>query len=139
MNVPPLIDEWVRTNLFNRPQRPKCLVIIGEPQWGKTKWAQSLGVPFNYWCKYLTARKTQDAQYAILDDFDDIKRTDFKGFWGCQEIIGVKTSNGVSGHRQWEWGIPTIWLMNQEPDYLKDCRSYEWKQSYIVHLDSKMY
>lgn len=138
-NVPEELDTWVSTQLFNGPERPKALVIIGEPGWGKTKWAQSLGVPFEYWMRYLTSKRTEGARYAILDDFDDIKRTEFKGFWGSQNPIGVKVSNGVSGHKQWNWGIPTIWLFNECPDYLYDTSSYEYKRSVIVRLNRPLF
>lgn len=136
--VPTTIDEWVRTQLFNRPARPKCLVIVGEPGWGKTKWAQSLGVPFNYWMRYLTRRRKENAWYAIMDDFDDMGENEHKGFWGCQEVIGVKVSNGVSGHQQWEWGIPTIWLFNKLPEFLER-DSYQSKRSVVVTLNRAMY
>jgi len=137
--VPGECDRWVREELFNGRERPKALVIIGEPGWGKTKWAQSLGVPFNYWMRYITGRKTMGARYAILDDFDEIKRSEFKGFWGAQEVIGVKVSNGVSGHKQWEWGIPSIWLFNECPEYLNDVNSYEYKRSIVVTLQTPMF
>lgn len=136
--VPRVLDKWVEENLFNRPSRPKCLVLIGEPGWGKTKWAQSFGVPFNYWCKYITNRRVKDAWYAILDDFDEQKRNEYKGFWGAQEVIGVKTSNGVSGHKQWDWGLPTIWLFNEWPECLKE-DGYEAKRSVIVKLNRPLY
>lgn len=138
-NVPVACDRWVNEELFNGRERPKALVIIGEPGWGKTKWAQSLGVPFNYWMRYITGRRTMGARYAILDDFDEIKRSEFKGFWGSQEVIGVKVSNGVSGHKQWEWGIPSIWLFNECPEYLNDVNSYEYKRSIVVTLQGPMF
>lgn len=139
--VPELMEKWVREELFNGVERPKCLVVIGEPKWGKTKWAQSLGVPFNYWIKYVTNRRETGARYAILDDFVETKRSDLKGFFGCQEIIGVKVSNGVSGQKMWEWGIPTIFLFNPEdvPEYLNDVHSYEYKRSTQVTLQGPLF
>lgn len=137
--VPYSMEEWVNTQLFNGPERPKSLVIIGEPGTGKTKWAMSLGVKFNYWHGYFTGRRTIGARYAILDDFDHMKQNELKGLWGAQEIIGVKTSNGVSGHKQWEWGIPSIVLWNQAPEWF-DPTCYEWKRSIVVHLrNNKLY
>lgn len=133
--VPEVMDKWVRENLFNRPNRPKCLVIVGENDTGKTKWAQSLGVPYHYWHARFTGRLVAGAQYAILDDFDGMKRNEMKGFWGCQEIIGVKTSNGVSGHKQWDWGIPSIILWNELPEWWGQT-TYEYKRCVYVYIGS---
>jgi len=132
--VPSALDDWVNTQLFNGPERPKTLVIVGEPNSGKTAWAMSLA-PHNYWCKWLTGKRNANARYAIFDDFDEYRGNELKGFWGAQPIVGVKVSNGVSGHKQWKWGLASIFLYNSMPEFLTR-NSYESKVSIVVNIGS---
>lgn len=140
-NVPAALDDWVRTELESGKERPKCLVIIGDRELGKTQWAKSLG-PHHHWRNKLTGDRTENAKYAILDDFDDYDATTrhaYKGFWGSQDVIGVKVANGISGHKQWEWGIPTIWLWNEKPAPLWQETGYERQSCVLVTVRHRMY
>lgn len=110
--VPTPLDDWVNTNLFPSPERPKCLVLIGPTRLGKTEWARSLGV-HTYWNNYVTAEVTPGARYAVVDDMENFDRfTGRKAMFGCQKIVGVNPK--YSKLQQWEWGIPTIWLWNHD-------------------------
>lgn len=144
-NVPDSLTEWVTNELHAggaRPRnyRPKNLILVGGAELGKTSWAESLG-PHHYWVNRFTGARTANAGYAVLDDFDtlDQYKHDFKGVWGSQKRIGVKISNGVSGHKTWEWGIPSIWLYNRLPDCLEDPLSYERQRSELVHIYTPLF
>lgn len=139
-NVPEQMTDWVTTQLNGGLNRPKNLVIVGGAELGKTSWARSLG-NHHYWVNRFTGQRTRNAKYAVLDDFDHIggDRADFKGIFGSQRRVGVKVSNGVSGHRTWEWGIPSIFLFNELPDFLADPASYERQRSIVVHLVNPLY
>lgn len=138
--VPQDMQTWVTEELNGDKDRPKCLIVVGDAELGKTAWAESLG-RHHYWVNKFTSERVRDAKYAILDDFDTLPdhRDEFKGIWGCQRRVGVKVSNGVSGHRQWEWGIPSIWLFNRLPACLWDENSYERKRSTLVYVNERLY
>lgn len=139
-NVPQAMKDWVTTELNGGASRPKCLIVVGGPDLGKTSWAESLG-RHHHWRNKFTAERVKDAKYAILDDFDTLNdhRDEFKGVWGSQRRIGVKVANGVSGHRQWDWGIPSIWLFNQLPSCLWNENNYERQRSILVEVVNKLY
>lgn len=140
-NVPDSLTQWVNTEL-NRTdgRRPKCLILVGGPELGKSCWAQSLGI-HHYWTNRFTGSRVRDAKYAILDDFDtyDDHHHEFKGIWGGQKRIGVKVSNGVSGHKQWDWGIPSIWLFNRLPSKLWDEQCYARQRSVLVEINTPLF
>jgi len=139
-NVPQSMKDWVTENLNADVRRPKCLIVVGGPELGKTCWSESLGV-HHHWINRFTAGRVRDAKYAILDDFDtyDEHKDDFKGIWGAQKRVGVKVANGVSGYRQWEWGIPSIWLFNRLPVSLCDPDCYERQRSVLVRINEPLY
>ncbi|AXH76478.1 MAG: Rep catalytic domain protein [Geminiviridae sp.] len=140
LNVPQSMQDWVNNELNGGEARPKCLIVVGGPGLGKTSWAESLG-RHHYWVNRFTAARVKDAKYAILDDFDklDDERHEFKGFWGSQRRVGVKISNGISGHRMWEWGIPSIWLYNKLPQCLWDETCYERQRSVLVTINRSLF
>lgn len=139
-NVPDAMTDWVNTHLKGDIRRPKNLVLVGGAELGKTSWARSLG-NHHYWVNRFTGGRTRDAKYAVLDDFDHLanERADFKGIFGAQRQVGVKVSNGVSGYRKWDWGIASIFLFNELPEFLADPASYENQRSVIVHLVNPLY
>lgn len=140
-NVPTACDEWVTNELLSGKSRPKCLVLIGPREVGKTSWAKSLG-PHHHWRNKFTGNRTEGAKFAIMDDIDDYgpdTRHLYKGMWGSQEEIGVKVKNGISGHVPWVWGIPTIWCWNFKPQPLWNEAHYECESSVIVEVKNKMY
>jgi len=101
----------------------------------------SLG-PHHHWRNKFTGKRTEGAKYAIMDDIDDYSQETkdaYKGFWGSQEVIGVKTSNGVSGHKEWDWGIPTIWLWNFKPRPLWNEEGYERQSCVLVTVRERLY
>lgn len=139
-NVPESMLDWVTNELNGGQPRPKNLIVVGGPELGKTCWAESLG-RHHHWINRFTGSRVKDAKYAILDDFDtlDEHRHDFKGVWGSQKRIGVKISNGISGHRTWDWGIPSIWLFNSLPRCLWDEECYERQRSVLVEINRALY
>lgn len=140
-NVPAACDEWVTTELLSGKDRPKCLVLIGPRELGKTSWAKSLG-PHHHWRNKFTGDRVEGAKFAIMDDIDDYgpdTRALYKGLWGSQEEIGIKIKNGISGHVKWKWGIPTIWCWNFKPQPLWNETNYECQSSVIVNVVNKMY
>lgn len=139
-NVPEALQQWVTTELRGGAARPKCLILVGGPDLGKSSWARSLGV-HHEWINRFTSNRVRGATYAILDDFDTLDHyaKDFKGIWGCQRRIGVKISNGQSGHRMWEWGIPSIWLFNELPACLWNENCYERQRSVMVTIDRPLF
>jgi len=74
-----------------------------------------------------------------IDDYGPDTRKDYKGMWGSQDKIGVKIKNGISGHVEWDWGIPTIWCWNFKPQPLWNETNYECQSSIIVEITEKMY
>lgn len=145
-NVPEACQKWVREQLFNGPQRPLNLILVGGPGLGKSEWARSLGT-HHYWANRITPERVKDARYAVLDDMDSLVqwRDDSKGIWGSQRVVGIKVGNGVSGYRNWTWGIPSIWTFNQLPPHLYPMNSpgipecYERQRSVIVEIESPLY
>lgn len=141
-NVPDSLTTWVNEELHGNNPRPKCLILVGGPDLGKTSWARSLGV-HHEWENRFTGERTKDATYAIFNDFDtlDSFRHDFKGVWGSQGRIGVKVGNGVSGHKKWDWGIPSIWTFNPTslPLCLADYNSYERTRSTFVEIENPLF
>lgn len=139
-NVPQSMLDWVNNELNGGVRRPKCLIVVGGADLGKTSWAESLGL-HHHWVNRFTSGRVKDARYAILDDFDtlDEHRHEFKGIWGSQPRVGVKVANGISGHRQWEWGIPSIWLFNRLPACLWDENCYERQRSVLVEINERLY
>nr|UBJ26203.1 replication-associated protein [Red panda feces-associated genomovirus] len=139
-NVPTALTDWVTTELKGGKDRPKCLIIVGGAELGKTSWARSLGV-HHYWVNRFTGNRVANASYAVLDDFDtlDEHKHDFKGIWGSQKKVGVKVANGVSGYRTWDWSIPSIWLFNRLPACLADWNSYERQRSVLVEIEKPLY
>lgn len=139
-NVPQSLTDWVNNELNGNQARPKCLILVGGPDLGKTSWSRSLGT-HHYWVNRFTAGRVKDAKYAILDDFDtlDEHAKEFKGIWGSQRRVGVKVGNGVSGYRQWDWGIPSIWLFNTLPACLWNEQCYERSRSVVVHIENPLF
>lgn len=139
-NVPQTLTDWVNNELNGPHARPKNLILVGGPDLGKTSWARSLG-RHHYWVNRFTAGRVKDAKYAVLDDFDtlDEHAKEFKGVWGSQGRIGVKVGNGVSGHRQWEWGITSIWLFNTLPACLWNENGYERSRSVMVNITEPLF
>lgn len=140
VNVPQEVFDWVNNELNSGKSRPKNLVLIGGRGFAKTSLARSFG-PHHYWVNRFTSRRTRDARYAVMDDFDTIgdHKNDFKGFWGSQKEVGVKIANGQSGHVSWEWGIPTIWCWNSLPEILHNSSSYERESSILVYISKPLY
>lgn len=139
-NVPEEMTNWVNDELNGNVSRPKNLVIVGGAELGKTSWARSLG-NHHYWINRFTGQRTRNAKYAVLDDFDHLEkeRADFKGIFGSQRKVGVKVGNGISGHRTWDWGIPSIFLFNELPDFLGNPASYERNRCVFVYLNRPLY
>jgi len=143
-NVPDSLTTWVNEELNGGKDRPKCLILVGGPDLGKTSWARSLG-PHHIWDNHFHGRsgRVKDAKYAVINDLDsyDKHADDFKGIWGSQGRVGVKIGNGVSGHTSWNWGIPTIWTFNPTnlPLRLANYNGYERMRNTYVEIDSPLY
>lgn len=141
-NIPISLQSYVHQFIhLPRKERPLNLILISEePGLGKTSWAKSLGT-HHYFINRITNKLTDGATYCILDDFEhyDQDRREFKGIWGSQEEICLKMSNGVSGHKNLEWGIPTIWCWNKLPYTLQDPNCYERKRSILIEIDKSLF
>lgn len=137
--VPPSLDDWVATNLFPSPERPKCLILVGPTRLGKTEWSRSLG-EHTYWSNYVTSERNLSARYAVIDDMENFDRfTARKHIFGCQKVIGLNPK--YSRLQQWEWGIPTIWLFNWEslPTELRDAHSYYRQNSIYIEINNPLF
>nr|UBJ26205.1 replication-associated protein [Red panda feces-associated genomovirus] len=132
-HVPPIIDEWVAANLFPQPERPKCLVLIGPTRLGKTEWARSLGT-HNYYPNTITMDRDASARYCVIDDMDYWDKFPYKKqFFGCHKEIGMCLK--YQKPEIVTWGIPTIWLWNNENvphDVLVD--GYFQDNSVVVYI-----
>jgi len=141
-NVPDSLTTWVNEELNGNKPRPKCLILVGGPDLGKTSWARSLGI-HHEWNNRFTKDRVKGAKYAIFNDFDtlDQDRHEFKGIWGSQDRVGVKIGNGKSGHTTWDWGIPSIWTFNPTslPLCIADYNGYERTRNTFVRIDEPLY
>lgn len=131
---PSELTQWVASNLFPAPERPKCLILVGNTRLGKTEWARSLG-EHSYWNNYVTTDRNRNARYAIIDDmerFDNFNGK--KPIFGCQKVIGFNPK--YSRLQQWDWGIPTIWLFNSDtlPPILLDTTSYYRQNAIFIEI-----
>lgn len=138
--LPQSMIDWVNNDLRGNKSRPLNLIVVGGPELGKTNWARSLG-PHEYWINRFNGKRTRGAVYAVLDDFDHLpnERAEFKGIWGVQRTIGIKVANGISGQRNWDWAIPSIWLYNELPNCLWNENCYERQRSVVVNIDNRLY
>lgn len=142
-NVPDSLTTWVNEELNGDKDRPKCLILVGGPELGKTCWARSLGT-HHFWRNCFNGQGlVKGAKYAVIDDLDtyDKHADDFKGIMGSQGDVGVKLKNGVSGHTSWEWGIPTIWLWNPTnlPLRIANFNGYERQRNVFVQIESALF
>ncbi|AMH87663.1 replication-associated protein [Pacific flying fox faeces associated gemycircularvirus-1] len=108
----PGLDEWVLG-------RPRSLILWGETRLGKTVWARSLG-PHIYCCPQWNVDDLkaglEDAKYAVLDDIQGNFQffPSYKGWLGGQSTFTV--TDKYRGKTTIQWGRPTIWLMNDDPE-----------------------
>nr|QXN75631.1 MAG: replication associated protein [Genomoviridae sp.] len=115
----PQLDEWVRDNLSRTAGRPRSLILWGETRLGKTVWARSLG-PHIYCCLQWNVDDLkaglEDAKYAVLDDIQGNFQffPSYKGWLGGQKTFTV--TDKYRGKTTIEWGRPTIWIMNDDPE-----------------------
>lgn len=135
-NEPRALSQWVATNLFPSPERPKCLILLSPTRYGKTEWARSLG-EHSYWNNYVTADRNLNARYAVIDDMERFSSfTGAKPIFGCQKVIGINPK--YSHLQQWNWGIPTIWLFNHLPAEIHP-DSYYAQNAIIIELTNPLF
>nr|QXN75679.1 MAG: replication associated protein [Genomoviridae sp.]QXN75681.1 MAG: replication associated protein [Genomoviridae sp.] len=115
----PELDAWVRDNLSGTVGRPRSLIVWGETRLGKTVWARSLGSHV-YCCLQWNVDDLkaglEDAKYAVLDDIQGNFQffPSYKGWLGGQQTFTV--TDKYRGKTTINWGRPTIWLMNEDPE-----------------------
>lgn len=68
-NLPQAITNWLSVE-FPKPERAKCLIVVGASRLGKTNWARSLG-PHMFWRSQVNYGDwNPDARYIVIDDID---------------------------------------------------------------------
>ena len=113
---PPLGERYANTLIVGRP---RSLIVWGETRLGKTVWARSLGSHV-YCCLQWNVDDLkaglEDAKYAVLDDIQGNFQffPSYKGWLGGQQTFTV--TDKYRGKTTINWGRPTIWLMNEDPE-----------------------
>nr|QJB18726.1 MAG: replication-associated protein [Genomoviridae sp.] len=139
--VPAECDDWVRDG----PTRPKCLVLIGPGEIGKTEWARSLGDHFYNATWFNIDEVDPSKDYAV---FDDIKLNE-KTYWSWKPWFGGQKEFTVTDKyrkkRKLIWGKPIIWICNPASDPRNiqglDYSEHEWLRlrCIFVELADKLY
>lgn len=115
--------------------RPKSLIVVGASRIGKTEWARSLGAHC-YWNGYFDlATWNPSAEYAIWDDLDWSKFTQYKQWLGAQQQFTV--TDKYKCKMQIQWGKPCIVLSNKEPIFPEP--SWIDKNCVTVFLNSPLF
>ncbi|ALE29682.1 replication associated protein [Lake Sarah-associated circular virus-26] len=127
-----------------RPSRPRerhtSIVIVGATRLGKTEWARSLG-NHTYWSGAVDwTRHDNHSRYAVIDDLSLEYIPRLQQIFGCQHNISV--SQKYKPIMTFDWGIPVIYLTNDEnylekqPDFIKS-----WWQNNVVtcHVRNKLF
>ena len=148
--VPVELLEWKRMNIDEPGNgRKKALVLIGDPGFGKTKWAQSFGVPIEMSTRWNLSQYREDATHVVVNDVDALKfGSGGDSYWrevfGCQEEFSV--TDRYRPTVSLEWDFPCVWTCNKDldPRQYVDVADYLQKVGAVVvelteplfHVDS---
>ena len=129
--VPAEFTEWKLSQFDEpRPDRPKCLVLVGPTRCGKTALARCLGrhmyfnamVDFRLW--------DDSAEYAVFDDFAFEFIPNKKCFFGGQRQFTI--TDKYMGKKSVTWGKPSIFLTNTPFPFDEDFYTHN---CVIINLD----
>ena len=112
-NITDPMKGWVENELGNN-DRPKSLWLVGPSRIGKTEWARSLGNHI-YWNGSIDLGTWSDeAKYAIFDDFTWNFFPYKKQFVGAQSEFVV--TDKYRRKKTIRWGKPSIMVWNPDND-----------------------
>jgi hypothetical protein len=121
---------------FIRPDRPKTLVLVGPTRLGKTEWARSLGIHMYFNHMFNLDEWNPSAQYMVLDDMDFDFIPAKKAIFFAQKTFTM--TDKYRKKRTVNWGKPTIYLCNTEPNWDKHDDPYK-DNIIVVYINDKLY
>ena len=127
-----MIDWW---NIGMQQVRPLTLVIWGPSRMGKTQWARSLGVH-----DYMKGNMNPDGftdtcAYRIFDDFNDMKKIDWRSYIGGDPFI----ITGKYIKPRLVMPKPTIIISNYLPKVEHNMFDWWISNTICVHVDSPLF
>nr|AFD62986.1 replication associated protein [Chickpea chlorosis Australia virus]AFD62994.1 replication associated protein [Chickpea chlorosis Australia virus] len=132
------ITEWLNRDLYVEPEqlqhRRRSLYICGPTRTGKTTWARSLGRHnyFNGGIDFTTY--DPNATFNIIDDIPFKFCPNWKQLVGSQKDFTVNPKYGKK--KRVKGGIPTIILVNNDDDWIKDMSSSQneyFESNCLIH------
>nr|AGT45429.1 Rep [Chickpea chlorosis Australia virus] len=132
------INEWLNRDLYVEPEqlqhRRRSLYICGPIRTGKTTWARSLGRHnyFNGGIDFTTY--DPNATFNIIDDIPFKFCPNWKQLVGSQKDFTVNPKYGKK--KRVKGGIPTIILVNNDDDWIKDMSSSQneyFESNCLIH------
>lgn len=133
--LPEVLQLWVADNLRAdpKPYRPRSLILYGPTRLGKTLWARSLGQHCYFNGMFNLDDYNSAATYAVFDDIEWKYFPNKKQFLGGQQTFTV--TDKYRKKRTITWGIPTIYLMNEDNYVLLDQDPMKpWLRDNCLHL-----